>query len=135
MIYSLYIINKAGGLVYQHNFGDGHPKLSVNDYLVLASTFQSVHAISTKLSPFASSTGIEELEAESFKLFCFQTATGTKFLLTTDPLQIGADTILKKIYELYCDFVLKSPFHTPEMPIKSDLFDQNLLKYVKTASA
>lgn len=39
MIYSLYIINKAGGLVYQKDFNDGLAKLSSNEYLVLAGTF------------------------------------------------------------------------------------------------
>lgn len=39
MIYSIYIINKAGGLVYQKDFTNHLEKLSSNDYLVLAGTF------------------------------------------------------------------------------------------------
>jgi hypothetical protein len=39
MIYSLYIINKAGGLVYQKDFSNQLEKLSSNEYLVLAGTF------------------------------------------------------------------------------------------------
>ena len=39
MIYSLYIINKAGGLIYQKDFGEGLNKLTSNEYLVLAGTF------------------------------------------------------------------------------------------------
>jgi hypothetical protein len=39
MIFSLYIINKAGGLVYQRDFAEHLEKLSSNDYLVLAGTF------------------------------------------------------------------------------------------------
>lgn len=39
MIYSLYIINKAGGLVYQKDFNQQLEKLSSNEYLVLAGTF------------------------------------------------------------------------------------------------
>lgn len=31
-----------------------------------------------------------------------------------------------RIYELYCDFVQKNPFHEVDQVIKSDLFDQNL---------
>ena len=34
--------------------------------------------------------------------------------------------ILDKIYELYADFALKNPFYSLEMPIRADLFDQNL---------
>lgn len=38
-VYSLIIINKAGGLIYQRDFQSGLRKLSTNDYLVLAGTF------------------------------------------------------------------------------------------------
>lgn len=38
-IYSLVIINKAGGLVFQRDFNSPLNKVSVNDYLVLAGTF------------------------------------------------------------------------------------------------
>ena len=39
VVYSLIIINKAGGLVYQREFQSGLLRLSTNDYLVLAGTF------------------------------------------------------------------------------------------------
>jgi hypothetical protein len=32
-----------------------------------------------------------------------------------------------RIYNLYCDFVLKNPFYEVEMPIRCELFDQSLL--------
>lgn len=39
MIYSLLIINKAGGLIYNREYNEGITRLSSNDYLVLAGTF------------------------------------------------------------------------------------------------
>lgn len=36
------------------------------------------------------------------------------------------DQLLKKIYELYADFVLKNPFYGNDMPIRCALFDTNL---------
>lgn len=76
MIYSIYVVNKAGGLVYQRNFNEGLNTLSSNDYLILAGTFHGVHAISRQISPVPDSTGIEVLETPSFTLRCFQTLTG-----------------------------------------------------------
>jgi hypothetical protein len=55
-----------------------------------------------------------------------QTVTGVKFLVVSDPKQQGIDQLLDKIYELYSDFALKNPFYSLEMPIRADLFDQNL---------
>lgn len=57
---------------------------------------------------------------------------GTKFLLITAPQQNNVDSYMKKIYDTYSDFVMKNPFHTPEMPIRSDQFDQSLLKFINT---
>lgn len=50
----------------------------------------------------------------------------------TDPPQPSIDLIMKKIYEIYSDYCVKNPFHTPEMPIRADLFDTQLLKLVKS---
>lgn len=55
-----------------------------------------------------------------------QTVTGVKFLVVSDPKQLGIDQLLEKIYEVYSDFALKNPFYSLEMPIRADLFDQNL---------
>ncbi|CAG8511596.1 1524_t:CDS:2 [Scutellospora calospora] len=103
MIYSLYIISKAGGLMYQKDFNEGLAHLTANEYLVLAGTF---HGNST-------SSGLEVLEADSFKLYCFQTLTGGR------------------TYDVYSDYVMKNPFYTPEMPIRSELFDVNIAKLIK----
>ena len=33
----------------------------------------------------------------------------------------------RRIYDLYTDYVLKNPFYEVEMPVRCELFDQNLL--------
>ncbi|GKZ32458.1 hypothetical protein AbraIFM66950_001846 [Aspergillus brasiliensis] len=202
-VFSLIIINKAGGLVYQREFQPGLRKLSTNDYLVLAGTFHgythpstsplihqdpkdsliqflSVHAITrsitpklplaaasttatatattpttpspnnvvspsaTSSTPITSSTasysypnpgvpatGLESLETDKFRLTCFQTLTGTKFLLFTDPLMANIEVVMKKIYELYADFVMKNPFYQLEMPVRCEAFDRNLQGWLR----
>ena len=51
-----------------------------------------IYAISVKLSPAKQSSGIQCLEADSFKLFCFQTITGTN--ITTCALYVGVPVAL-----------------------------------------
>jgi hypothetical protein len=171
-VYSLIIINKAGGLIYQKDFAEGLNKLSINDYLVLAGTFHGfvalpttfrssiqltpsrVHAITTRLYPLSHPpinsspnisrtsnpipaerpdppSGIEVLETENFRLQCFSTLTGTKFLLFTEPQQPNVDTTLRKIYELYADYVMKNPFYQMEMPVRCEAFDRKLAGYLR----
>ncbi|XP_008122444.3 trafficking protein particle complex subunit 4 isoform X1 [Anolis carolinensis] len=124
----------------------GRPRLSSNEKLMLASMFHSLFAIGSQLSPEPGSSGIEMLETDTFKLHCFQTLTGPlfpslcmsrvptltvvssgiKFVVLADPRQSGIDALLRKIYEIYSDFALKNPFYSLEMPIRCELFDQNL---------
>lgn len=91
----------------------------------------SVHAIASQISPELRSSGIEMLEADSFNLYCFQTLTGIKFLATAPPNQTNVDVLLRKIYELYADYVLKNPFYIPEMPIHCEQFDVALQRLLK----
>nr|XP_025970071.1 trafficking protein particle complex subunit 4 isoform X2 [Dromaius novaehollandiae] len=104
----------------------GRHRLSSNEKLMLASMFHSLFAIGSQLSPELGSSGIEMLETDTFKLHCFQTLTGIKFVVLADPRQAGIDSLLRKIYEIYSDFALKNPFYSLEMPIRCELFDQNL---------
>jgi hypothetical protein len=39
VVFAVFIINKAGGLVYNREFHTGMSKLSSNDYLTLAGSF------------------------------------------------------------------------------------------------
>jgi hypothetical protein len=76
-------------------------------------------------------SGLEVLESSHVRLNCFQTLTGTKFLLITEPGQPNVDIIIRKVYELYADFVMKNPFYTVEMPIRCQKFDAALDNYIK----
>lgn len=122
-IFGLWVINKAGGLVYQRSFADGLARLTSNEYLVLAGTLHGIHAITSRLSPTGTGSGAHVIEAETFKMTIFLTATGTKFVLLTSLSDQTADSILQKVYEAYADAVMKNPFQTPEMPIRSEGFD------------
>lgn len=174
VVYTLLIINKAGGLVYNRTFNETLGKLSTNDYLVLAGTFHGVHAITRSLTPSAITSslasqldapppppskssgqpplpprasdpsapssaaavraqlsGIEVLETGLFRLTCFQTVSGMKFLLFTEPTQPNVDAIMKKVYELYADYVMKNPFYQLEMPIRAENFDRHLTAFLR----
>ncbi|KAJ7085724.1 transport protein particle complex subunit [Mycena belliarum] len=125
-IFSLWVINKAGGLVYQRNFAEGLAQLTSNEYLVLAGTLHGIHAITSRLSPMGSSSGAQVIEGESFKMTILLTATATKFVLLTSLTEPNPDGVLQKVYEIYSDAVMKNPFHTPEMPIRSEGFDTRI---------
>lgn len=105
-------------------------RVSINERIMLLSMFHSIYAISVKLAPVKQSSGIQCLTAESFNLYCFQTITGVKFIVVADRNQAKVDDLLRKIYELYSDYVLKNPFYSLDMPIRCELFSANLTKVI-----
>eukprot|EP01039_Chlorochromonas_danica_P018575 gene18575-22366_t len=127
--YQLFIINRNGGLVYSKSLAPTAPALSTNDSLRLGSTFHGLHAIAQQIAPIVSG-GIERLETETFILQCFQTLTGVKFVVTAAPGTPDLDALLRGIYEVYSDYVLKNPFYEVDMPIRCDLFHRFLYKHI-----
>ena len=71
------------------------------------------------------------METHTFRLTCYQTLTGTKFLLFTDPLMPNIDVLMKGIYERYADFVMKNPFYQLEMPVRVEAWDRSLTSWLK----
>lgn len=143
MIYSLYIVNRAGGLIYHSDFNPGLNKLTANEYLVLAGTVQGVFAIASRITPTAlklkgnnlpGKSGLRAIETTAFTMFITQTVTGIKFLLIASPTTgvdleksiEAADSVLQKVYCIYADYVMKNPFHSLEMPIRAQLFDRKV---------
>lgn len=106
-----------------------------------------VHAITSRLNPVKlpppplaanglpsrrePASGLEVMETENFRLQCFNTMTGTKFLVFTDTTQANVDVTTRRIYELYADYVMKNPFYQLEMPIRCEMFERKLNSYIR----
>lgn len=133
MLYQVWIVNKAGSLIYSRGFNQeklGNIKaLSSNDAIVLASTLHSLTAISARIAPStAPSQGIRKIETDLFHIFIFSTVTGTKFMAMTDLSVQSLEPFFKRLYETYTDYVLKNAFYTLENPIRCAQFDKELDK-------
>ena len=115
-LHTLFITNRAGGLIYSKELSSG-AKLAGNEYLLLASTFHSLHAISKQLAPVPSG-GLQSVEAPAFTMHCLESPTGIKFFVTARPGTRDVPAFLKKVYAFYSDFVLKNPFYEVDMPIR-----------------
>ena len=112
MLLSLYIVNRAGTLVFQRNLDPTLPKLSSNEYLRVGSTFHSLHELAKQAAPIESG-GILKLEANNFCLQCLQTLTGIKFVLIAEPGAPSLDRVLQRIYSA----LMQSP--SPQSAVSS----------------
>nr|KJB66668.1 hypothetical protein B456_010G151900 [Gossypium raimondii] len=53
------------------------------------------------------------------------------FFVVCEPGTQHMEALLKVVYELYTDYVLKNPFYEMEIPIRFELFDINLTQAVQ----
>jgi hypothetical protein len=101
----------------------------------MASIFHTMSHIANQLIPsklmpptkqiMATNNGIATIECVTYKLICFESYTGVKFLLTCD-LSVEnsrAEAKLKEIYKIYADFVCKNPFYDQNAQIGYALFE------------
>lgn len=140
-IIAIYIISSNGSLIFDYHSQPSN--LNTDKNIVLASLFYACYANSEQIGlglpnhdpTIPHSTGIKTLEAENFRLDCYETLTKVKFVVISDlslgysPATANKQDLLKRIYELYADYVMKNPFYTLNMPINSDncsLFKTNL---------
>lgn len=52
MLFTFYVVNKAGGLIYTKDLSPTQKLGGDNEYLRLASTFHGLHAISKQVMPW-----------------------------------------------------------------------------------
>lgn len=102
------------------------PTLNTNEKIILSSMFHSMHAIAAQLSPVTRSSGIVSMDTDSYRLHCYQSMTGVKFVVVSGHDNGLLEPLLQKLYELYADFACKNPFYSLDMPVRCELFDQSL---------
>ncbi|ETO16490.1 component of TRAPP complex [Reticulomyxa filosa] len=133
-IHSLLILSRSGLLVFCKDFVK-HPRLKPNDWIRVTGIFHGMSEVIKQLSPLPTKNdGISSVEDETFRLHCYQTLTGLKFIVTATPTTENLERLLKDVYGLYCDFVMKDPFHKMEQPIKSHKFIEQLDTLVQRTS-
>lgn len=134
VIHTILILNRSGGLVYCKNFVP-HPKLKPNDWIRVSGIFHGMSTVIPRLSPFPKKhDGIASMEDDTFQLHCYQSLTGLKFIVSATPQTQNLPRLLKDIYVLFCDYVMKDPFHRMEQPIKSIKFKEHLDNLVQRTS-
>lgn len=76
MIHSLYVLNKAGQLIFQKNWTPTPLPFALDDFLHLAGVFHAMHLLSVAVSPSRDSSGILLIESDQMVLRCLQSQTG-----------------------------------------------------------
>lgn len=144
-LYAVLLISKNGSLLHHHHVeGNGESPLglsplkrqSPNDLLVIASNLHGIHAIASQLTPddtvevasgrrHCNRSGLRSVHCEEYNIYIDQSVSGLKICAFTAPdvVEEQALRLSDVLYRGYCDYVLKTPFYTMDMPIRVSSFD------------
>jgi hypothetical protein len=94
--------------------------------LKLSSSFPVHRLDETENEPFYSFT------TKEYKLHYFESLTGLRFALTTDPSVGRLTKILRNFYKLYVDMCVKNPLYKLGTPIDSPQFLAKIQNAIET---
>jgi trafficking protein particle complex subunit 4 len=128
MHYNFFIVNKIGLLIYDKKF-PGSAVLDSSDLIRYGATLSALHLLTAIVTPPGQKkSGFKFINSKSFKLCCYQTQTGVKFCLVSDPNTMDMEKLCKQAYQHYSDFVLKNPFYELEQQIRFEGYDRAIDK-------
>ncbi|OMJ66325.1 hypothetical protein SteCoe_36853 [Stentor coeruleus] len=128
MHYNFFIVNKIGLLIYERKF-PGCAQLDSSDLIRFGATLSALHLLSAVVTPSGlKKSGLKMISSKFFKLCCFQSPTGVKFCLVSDPNTTDMEKMCKKAYQYYSDYVLKNPFYELDQQIRFEGFDREIEK-------
>ena len=77
--------------------------------------------------------GFYACSTSAYRLHYFESASGLRFVLTTDLAATDMREALRHIYsQIYVECLTKNPLYTPGEPITCSLFTQTLERYVSS---
>eukprot|EP00055_Hartaetosiga_balthica_P012573 m.61622 g.61622 ORF g.61622 m.61622 type:complete len:141 (-) comp7995_c1_seq2:180-602(-) len=140
MIYNLHLYDRSGKCLYWKEWKRPTRKISEDEAeanrKMLYGLLFSLKRFAERLSPNDEKT-FHSYKTGTYKLHCFETVSGMKFVLCTDK---GVGNITKDLQQLFAEvyvpYVVKSPIAELNEVINSSIFDQKLdafiskLKYV-----
>ncbi|KAF2077815.1 hypothetical protein CYY_000860 [Polysphondylium violaceum] len=139
MIFNIYIFNKEGVCIYfeEWNKKKGSANTAEDQKLLFGMLYSLKAFISTSSpKPIDPKTGFHCYKTSSYKLHFYETLSGTKFIIMTDPNTPDLREDLKKIYSnIFVEYVIKNPVYQPNTAIKCDMFINHLNAYLKQTPA
>lgn len=108
--------------------------LDSNDHITLSSTYFSLSTMSNECSPREPCTsGLREIGTTTGNIACLETPTGIRLIAAAAKRisVVRLHQLLKDLYRLYADFVVKNPFFVPNQLIRAVKFEKEVQKLVQ----
>lgn len=94
----------------------------------------SIKSFVNKISPIDPREGFLYYKTDKYSLHYFETASGLRFVITTDTTSTGVKELLQQLYaKIFVEYAVRNPLWTPGTPITSILFKTKLDEFIKNS--
>lgn len=130
VLYTLQIFNRQGQPLYYREWSR---PVAVKDlkeeHKLMFGFLFSLKQLVGKMTPRKG--GFYACSTSAYRLHYFETASGLRFVLTTDLSATDMREALRHVYsQIYVECLTKNPLYTPGEPISCPLFTQTLERYM-----
>jgi len=138
MIYNLYIFDRhATCLYYQEWNRKKKTKNLQEEAKLMFGLCLTLKQLSQRISPKApNETSFRFFKTNTYKLHYFESLSGLKIIMNTDPGVGDLREVLQFLYaNIFVEYVTKNPLASPDEPVECELFVANLNKYIQSIGA
>lgn len=131
-IYTIYIFDNKDKCIFYHEWNRTRPvENQKEEEQLIIGLLKAINTFVSKTAPSENSV-FQNYTTSTYKLHYFETATGLKFVLCTDPKVQSLQNELRQIYsDYYVEYLSKNPLYQLGTPITCSLFLHSLDSYIK----
>eukprot|EP00762_Andalucia_godoyi_P005157 ANDGO_03922.mRNA.1 Trafficking protein particle complex subunit 1 len=136
LIHSLYIYDRLGNCLYQKDwFRPRKTNSDVEDQKLMYGMYYSLRAFCKTISPIPGCAGFSSYSTKKYKLSYFETLSGYKFILTTDPGAGDLKEVFQYLYgTIFVENVTMSPRFVPGGSLDGNApFVEGVDKFIRSA--
>ncbi|EYC41079.1 hypothetical protein Y032_0583g303 [Ancylostoma ceylanicum] len=123
-IFNFYLFNRDGVCIFYKEWRrdkqSGMPKSE--EFKLMFGMLLSLRSFAERLSSKDGQQLVRYFKTSSYRMNYMETPTGLKMVMNTDPSAVGIPELIRAIYQIYVDTVMKNPLIDTSTQITSDLF-------------
>eukprot|EP00744_Colponema_vietnamica_P018815 GILI01026571.1.p1 GENE.GILI01026571.1~~GILI01026571.1.p1 ORF type:complete len:140 (+),score=52.14 GILI01026571.1:149-568(+) len=133
MIFNLFIFNRQGVCLFYEEWNRKRPTQNIEEEKKLMfGLLWSLKSFTQKISP-KPVTAFNSYTTPLYKLHFFETASGLKFVLLTDPSAGDLKEELRAIYSgIFIPYVVRNPLYRPGEPVQCPIFSSTLKAHLSS---
>merc|ERR1712188_302347 len=137
MIYNMYIFNREGTCLYYTDWGRTNtPENLEEEFKLVYGMLFSLKRFIKMNSPSPTADGtFHFFLTNTYRFHYFESLTGLKFCVLSDPAVIDLKDTLKALYTAFVECVIKNPLYTLNEPVKCSLFIQRANHLIRSLPA